>query len=272
MFLAEDLFSDKVSDNELLTITPKLDIIYEDENIILCEKAPGVLVHSGDGDGKTSGEGDAADRNTLIYHIQAYLAQRGEYDPTLENSFAPALCNRIDRNTGGIVIGAKNAVALRAMNERIRDNKISKFYLCAIHGLPQKRNATLRDYLIKNNNTNTVKVLKNESRGAKEIITVYSVLDYNKAKNLSLAKIELVTGRTHQIRAHMSSIGHPLLGDGKYGSIEKDKRLGYKHQALYAYKLVFDKAEDELSYLNGREFTAKTKNIYFLREFPGARI
>ena len=272
MFLAEDLFADKVTDNELLTITPKLDIIYEDENIILCEKAPGVLVHSGDGDGKTSGEGDAADRNTLIYHIQAYLAQKGEYDPTEENSFAPALCNRIDRNTGGIVIGAKNAVALRAMNERIRDNKISKFYLCAIHGLPQKRSATLRDYLIKNNNTNTVKVLKNESRGAKEIITIYSVLDYNKSKNLSLAKIELVTGRTHQIRAHMSSIGHPLLGDGKYGSIEKDKRLGYKHQALYAYKLVFGKAEDELDYLNGKEFTAKTKNIYFLREFPQSRI
>ena len=272
MFLAEDLFADKVTDNELLTITPKLDIIYEDENIILCEKAPGVLVHSGDGDGKTSGEGDAADRNTLIYHIQAYLAQKGEYDPTEENSFAPALCNRIDRNTGGIVIGAKNAVALRAMNERIRDNKISKFYLCAIHGLPQKKSATLRDYLIKNNNTNTVKVLKNESRGAKEIITIYSVLDYNKAKNLSLTKIELVTGRTHQIRAHMSSIGHPLLGDGKYGSIEKDKRLGYKHQALYAYKLVFGKAEDELDYLNGKEFTAKTKNIYFLREFPQSRI
>ena len=272
MFLAEDLFADKVTDNELLTITPKLDIIYEDENIILCEKAPGVLVHSGDGDGKTSGEGDAADRNTLIYHIQAYLAQKGEYDPTEENSFAPALCNRIDRNTGGIVIGAKNAVALRAMNERIRDNKISKFYLCAIHGLPQKRSATLRDYLIKNNNTNTVKVLKSETRGAKEIITIYSVLDYNKSKNLSLAKIELVTGRTHQIRAHMSSIGHPLLGDGKYGSIEKDKRLGYKHQALYAYKLVFGKAEDELSYLNGKEFTAKTKNIYFLREFPQSRI
>ena len=272
MFLAEDLFADKVTDNELLTITPKLDIIYEDENIILCEKAPGVLVHSGDGDGKTSGEGDAADRNTLIYHIQAYLAQKGEYDPTEENSFAPALCNRIDRNTGGIVIGAKNAVALRAMNERIRDNKISKFYLCAIHGLPQKRSATLRDYLIKNNNTNTVKVLKNESRGAKEIITIYSVLDYNKSKNLSLAKIELVTGRTHQIRAHMSSIGHPLLGDGKYGSIEKDKRLGYKHQALYAYKLVFGNAEDELAYLNGKEFIAKTKNIYFLREFPQTRI
>jgi 23S rRNA pseudouridine955/2504/2580 synthase len=138
--------------------------------------------------------------------------------------------------------------------------------------LPQKRSATLRDYLIKNNNTNTVKVLKNESRGAKEIITIYSVLDYNKSKNLSLAKIELVTGRTHQIRAHMSSIGHPLLGDGKYGSIEKDKRLGYKHQALYAYKLVFGKAEDELSYLNGKEFVAKTKNIYFLREFPQSRI
>ena len=272
MFLAEELFSDKVTDNELLTITPKLDIVYEDENIILCEKAPGILVHSGDGDGKTSGEGDAADRNTLIYHIQAYLAQKGEYDPTKENSFAPALCNRIDRNTGGIVIGAKNADALRDINARIRDNKVSKFYLCAVHGMPQRKSATLKDYLIKNNNTNTVRVLKNNTRGAKEIITKYEVVDFNKAKNLSLVKIELITGRTHQIRAHMSSIGNPLLGDGKYGSIEKDKRLGYKHQALYAYRLVFEKAEDSLSYLNGREFVSDIKNIYFLREFQGARI
>ena len=272
MFLAEELFSDTVTDNELFSIRPKLDIVYEDDNIILCEKAPGVLVHSGDGDGKTSGEGDAADRNTLIYHIQAYLAQKGEYDPAEESSFAPALCNRIDRNTGGIVIAAKNAVALRDINARIRGNGVSKFYLCAVHGLPQKKSATLSDYLIKNSNTNTVRVVKNPMRGAKEIITKYSVEEYNKSKNLSLVGIELITGRTHQIRAHMASIGNPLLGDGKYGSIEKDKRLGYKHQALYAYKLVFGNGEDSLSYLNGREFTVKTENIYFLREFPKVHI
>ncbi len=272
MFLSEELFSDTVTDNELFSITPKLDIVYEDENIILCEKAPGILVHSGDGDGKTSGEGDAADRNTLIYHIQAYLAQKGEYNPSEESSFAPALCNRIDRNTGGIVIAAKNAEALRDINARIRENGVSKFYLCAVHGLPQRKSATLTDYLVKNSNTNTVKVIKNPTKGAKEIITKYSVKEYNKAKNLSLVDIELITGRTHQIRAHMSSIGNPLLGDGKYGSIEKDKRLGYKHQALYAYKLVFGKGEDSLGYLNGREFTVNTKNIYFLREFPNIKI
>ena len=272
MFLSEELFADKISGSELLSVSPKLDILYEDENIILCEKAPGVLVHSGDGDGKTSGVGDSADRNTLIYHIQAYLARKGEYDPSLENSFAPALCNRIDRNTGGIVIAAKNAIALRAMNERIRDNKITKLYLCALHGSPKMKTATLRDYLVKNNNTNTVKVLKNEKSGAKEIITSYTVKDYNKGKDISLAEVELITGRTHQIRAHMASVDHPLLGDGKYGSIERDKRLGYKHQALYAYRLIFGISDDELSYLNGKEFCAKIKNIYFLREFPNAKI
>ena len=268
MFLAEELFSDKISNNELFDITPKLDIVYEDENIILCDKAPGILVHSGDGDGKTSGEGDAADRNTLIYHIQAYLAQKGEYSPTEENSFAPALCNRIDRNTGGIVIAAKNASALRDINERIRDNLISKFYLCVVHSRPQKRSATLKDFLIKNNNTNTVRVLKNPIKGAKEIITVYTTVEYNPSRDISLLEVELITGRTHQIRAHMASIGNPLLGDGKYGSIEKDKRLGYKHQALYSYKLRFGVSDDSLSYLNGKEFKVNPKSIYFLREFP----
>ena len=268
MFLAEELFSDKISDNELFDITPKLDIVYEDENIILCDKAPGILVHSGDGDGKTSGEGDAADRNTLIYHIQAYLAQKGEYNPAEENSFAPALCNRIDRNTGGIVIAAKNATALRDINERIRENLLSKFYLCAVHSRPQKKSATLKDFLIKNSNTNTVRVLKNSSKGAKEIITVYSTVDYNPSRDISLLEVELITGRTHQIRAHMASIGNPLLGDGKYGSIEKDKKLGYKHQALYSYKLRFGKSDDSLAYLNGKEFKVNSKSIYFLREFP----
>lgn len=267
MFLSEDLFGDKITDNELFSVKAELNIVYEDENILVCDKAPGVLVHSGDGDGKVSGQGDAGDRNTLVYHIQAYLAQKGEYDPTKENTFAPALCNRIDRNTGGMVIAAKNAEALRDLNERIRNNKIIKKYLCAVHGsLPQKTD-TLCDFLVKDSKNNKVRVLKNKTRDAKEIITKYRVLSHNKEKHLSLLEVELVTGRTHQIRAHMASIGNPLLGDGKYGINEKDRKMGYKHQALYSYKLTFDNCEDSLSYLNGKTLSVKKDTVYFLREF-----
>ena len=267
MFLAEDLFSDKITDNELLNTRVDLKIVYEDENILICDKAPGILVHSGDGDGKVSGQGDAGDRNTLVYHIQAYLAQKGEYNPLTESSFAPALCNRIDRNTGGMVIAAKNAQALRDVNERIKNNQITKKYLCAVHGSLPRKTDTLSDFLIKDSKNNKVRVLKNHTNGAKEIITKYKGLSVNREKNLTLVEVELVTGRTHQIRAHMASIGNPLLGDGKYGINEADRRLGYKHQALYSYKLTFCDAEDSLSYLNGRTLSVGAESIYFLREF-----
>ena len=270
MFLSEDLFADKISDNELLVVKPQINVAYEDENILICNKAPGILVHSGDGDGKTSGDGDVNDRNTLIYHIQAYLAQKGEYEPDKENSFAPALCNRIDRNTGGLVIAAKNAPTLRDVNERIKNNEITKKYLCAVHGKLPKKADTLCDFLIKDHKSNTVRVVEKQQAGAKEIITKYREVEYSREKDISLVEIELITGRTHQIRAHMASIGHALLGDGKYGKIELDKRLGYKHQALYSYKLTFAEKNDAVSKLNGKEISVKMIDIYFLREFSAS--
>ena len=246
LFIREEFFASPEQDaGALLRITPKLSIVYEDENIILLNKRPGVLVH----------EDTAAQENTLIMHLKAYLAQKGEYSPDQEQSFAPALCNRIDRNTGGIVIAAKNAEALRVMNEKIRNDELRKFYLCAVHGRMKKSEATLRAFLQKRSMENIVDVVDQARTGYKEIITKYKVRA--EKGDVSLLEVELVTGRTHQIRAHLSHIGHPLLGDGKYGINRADREKGYKFQALYAYRLRFDFAEREgsLGYLDGKEFS-----------------
>lgn len=259
LFVKEEFFDAPQKDTGALeTIIPKIEIVYEDDNIILCNKRPGVLVH----EDKEGGE------NTLIMHIQAYLCQKGEYDPTAEQSFAPALCNRIDRNTGGIVIAAKNANALRVINEKIKNNEISKFYMCAVHGIMKEKSKTLKGFLRKDSKNNTVQVSDTRLPGSKEIITKYKTVS-EKAGN-SLLEVELVTGRTHQIRAHMSHIGHSLLGDGKYGINRNDKKDGYKYQALYAYRLRFDfdkNIESELDYLRGKEVKLKKSDIWFLKDF-----
>ena len=257
LFISEEFFSDNASDSAFMKLTPKLDIVYEDENIMLLDKRPGLIVHSD----------DEEDVNTLISHVKAYLYRKGEYNPEDEQSFAPALCNRIDRNTGGIVIAAKNAEALRIMNEKIRNDELSKFYLAAVHGHMPKKADTLHGYLRKDQANNIVDISTVKKPGYKEIITKYRVLDEN--NSLSLVEVELVTGRTHQIRAHFSSIGHPLLGDGKYGVNRDDKKLGYKFQALYAFRLEFHFRTDSgaLSYLNGKSFSIDKSKIWFLEEF-----
>ncbi|MBO5305282.1 MAG: RluA family pseudouridine synthase [Clostridia bacterium] len=258
LFIKEEFFDVPEKDTSaLFTLVPKLDICYEDENILLCNKRPGVLVH----------EDEAGGDNTLILHIKSYLCQKGEYNPEDEQSFAPALCNRIDRNTGGIVIAAKNAEALRVMNEKIRNDEIRKFYYCAAHGRMPKREDTLYGFLRKDSKHNTVEVTDERLHGSKEIITKYRVIAERGAE--SLLEVELVTGRTHQIRAHLSHIGHPLLGDGKYGINRADREKGYKFQALYAYKLIFNFKNKEgiLGYLKGREVALDHKEIWFLKNF-----
>lgn len=257
LFIKEEFFDSPEKDmGALERIVPKLNILYEDENIMLLNKRPGVLVH----------EDSEAGENTLIMHVKAYLCQKGEYDPYTEQSFAPALCNRIDRNTGGIVIAAKNAEALRVMNEKIKNDELTKTYLCLVHGVPKKRSAELRGYLRKDSKNNTVEVRDNEFPGAKQIITRYRVLEaYGDS---ALLEVDLITGRTHQIRAHMSHVGHPLVGDGKYGVNRDERAKGYKYQALYAYKLYFKSTDNEsvLSYLEGKTFALDTDDIWFLKE------
>ena len=258
LFIKEEFFDSPEQDRtSIYAIEPKLEICYEDENILLCNKRPGVLVHE---------DSEGAD-NTLIMHIQAYLWRRGEYRPEDEQSFAPALCNRIDRNTGGIVIAAKNAEALRIMNEKIRNDEMRKFYYCVVHGRMREPQATLTGWLRKDSKNNMVEVTDKKLPGSREIITKYRVVAMRGDE--SLLEVELVTGRTHQIRAHLAHVGHPLVGDGKYGVNRDDKRRGYKYQALYAWRLVFDfKTESgELSYLQGKTVKLDEASIWFLKDF-----
>lgn len=257
LFLPDELF-DISSENKnvlLSHISPAFSVVYEDENILLVDKPAGLQVHSD----------DKEDTNTLIIQILAYLFQKGDYNPSSEQSFVPALCNRIDRNTAGIVIAAKNASALREINKLIKERKLIKKYICAVHGIMKNKSDILSDFIVKDNKNNTVKILKNKIPGSKSVKTGYKVISEN--RDSSLLEVELFTGRTHQIRAHLASIGHPLLGDGKYGINREEKKLGYKFQALYSYFLKFDGGY-ELSYLNGKEFKVPLEKIWFVKDFP----
>jgi 23S rRNA pseudouridine955/2504/2580 synthase len=205
--------------------------------------------------------------DTLIGRIQHYLYEKGEYDPEAENSFKPALANRIDRNTGGIVIAAKNAEALRILCDKIKTREIDKQYLTVVHGKPQKNEDVLEGYLEKNESKNKVYLSNKKQEGMVSIKTRYRLLDYK--DGLSLLEIDLLTGRTHQIRAHMASIGHALLGDGKYGKLAEDKKMGFNKQALYSYRLTFNFKTDAgiLNYLNNRTFTVK--EVWFAEKLFG---
>ncbi len=241
--------------------TPALSVVYEDEQVLLVNKAAGMVVHADE-----TGDGD-----TLIAHIQAYLFQSGQWDPADEQSFTPALCNRIDRNTEGIVIAAKTAEALRLLNEGIRAHALRKCYLCIVHGQLAPPDGKIALFLRRDEKRKQVTVHRTQVPGAKTAVTLYQTLAVR--DRLSLVRCELVTGRTHQIRAHMAALGRPLLGDCKYGSNEQNRPYGERSQLLCAYQLTFDglPADSALGYLNGRRFTID--DIPFVKKyFPGFRI
>lgn len=255
IFLPDSLLESKNNEDDFMAAGNQLDVIYEDKNILLADKEQGLVVHSD--------ESQAAD--TLINRIKKYLYLKGEYEPENEQSFAPSLCNRIDRNTGGIVIAAKNAEALRILNEKIKNREIVKKYLCIVIGKPKKIEDTLTAYLERDMTQKQVRISDRKTPDNLTIKTKYKVID--SCGEFSLLEVELLTGRTHQIRAHMAYIGHPLLGDGKYGVNRINTSYGFKMQALYSYKLKFDFTDDSgiLNYLNKKEF--KVKCVPFLNEY-----
>ena len=255
LYLKDEFFQARPEQYDFLKAPNRLTVAYEDENLLVLDKQPGLIVHPD----------ETYHFDSLIARVQHYLYEKGEYRPDEENSFAPALVNRIDRNTGGLVLAAKNAETLRILNEKVKKREIKKLYLCVVCGVPQKREATLSGYLEKNEKQNRVYISGRPSEDARTIVTKYRVLAEKKA--FSLLEVELLTGRTHQIRAHLASIGHPIAGDGKYGTNALNKASGFPYQALYSYKLKFEFTSDAglLNGLNGKEIEAK--DIWFLKEF-----
>ena len=256
LYINDEFFDKPNEENLFLTVfKPQLNIVYEDDNLLLVDKRPGLSVHA-----------DETEKvNTLINHIQAYLYQKREWNPKWENAFAPALCNRIDRNTGGIVIAAKNAETLRIINEKIRAHELEKSYLCITVGRPKRPEGKIEGFLLKDEAKKEVRFFHKPVSGGKTAVTLYRTL---KSRNgLSLVECRLLTGRTHQIRVSMAEIGCPLLGDGKYGKGDVNRRYHETRQALYSYKLRFDFPTDAgaLNYLKGREFTVE--NVPFREKY-----
>ena len=256
LYINDEFFETPSRENAFLSVfKPQLDILYEDEHLMLLNKRPGMVVHPDDRERV----------NTLITHIQAYLYQKKEWSPYWENSFTPALCNRIDRNTGGIVIAAKTAEALRVMNQKIRDRELTKLYLCVIRGEMRPREGELKGFILKDEDRAQVKVYGHPVPGGKTALTLYKTLCVK--NGLSLVECDLITGRTHQIRAQFAAAGHPLLGDGKYGRERDNRQYGRSCQALYSYKLRFEftTGAGALEPLNGREWTVR--DVDFVEEY-----
>ena len=262
LYINDEFFQRPTPENAFLSLyQPKLNILYEDEHILLLDKRPGMVVHP-----------DESERvNTLLTHIQAYLYQKKEWSPYWENSFTPALCNRIDRNTGGIVIAAKTAEALRVMNQKVKDRELNKYYLCVLHGVMPRKEGKLENFLLKDEAKKQVSVHNRPVPGGKTAVTLYRTLAVN--GGLSLVECDLITGRTHQIRAQFAAAGHPLLGDGKYGREREDRKYGRHGQALYSYRLEFRFTTDAgpLEHLNGRSW--QVEDVDFVGEyFPNFRL
>ncbi len=228
-----------------------LNVLYEDDNVIITSKIAGMSAISA----------NKNEANTHINLVLKYLHENSKH--VQDNKYIAQLCHRLDTGTSGIVIVAKNEQAHNSICEAIKQRQIQKKYLCITYGVPNKKSDTLNAYLIKNSNKGLVFISDDNKKGAKKIVTKYKTLkNYD---NLSLMEVELVTGRTHQIRAHLSHIGLPILGDSKYGINKINRKYKFKYQALCAQSIMFNNIVGQCSYLSNKSFY--DKNPWYVEKF-----
>ncbi len=228
-------------------------IIYEDENLVLINKPAGILSH---------GAGEEFEEN-IVDSLITYLIQRGDYIPRIEKTFSPSICNRLDRNTSGVIIGAKNSEALRLVNKAIKEGSVRKYYKTIVKGTI-KEDFEHKGFLIKDEDRNLVDISDKQGERSKDVYTKFRVI--MSKGGYSLLEVELITGRTHQIRSTLQTMGYPVIGDRKYGnSVVNDefrKKYGLENQWLHGYRIVLNGLEEKLDYLNSREFIAEPDQLY----------
>lgn len=253
LFLSDETyekFAGKVQPKEKFP-TAKLNIVYEDSNVIFINKPAGML-------SQKSIPSDVS----LNEYLLGYLEKSGQWKQEESKAFRPSVCNRLDRNTSGLVICGKSMAGLQQMAALLKDRSLHKYYLCLVKGV-MTESQHLDGYLLKDENSNQVKIFQKETEGAAHIITEYEPL-YTEGET-TLLKVTLVTGKSHQIRAHLSSIGHPIIGDPKYGDRKVNaffrETHGIKNQMLHAWKLTFPELPEPLDNLSGKSFEAEPAGL-----------
>lgn len=253
LYLSDETIDKFIGTKEIRKSRLAPRIIYEDENLVLINKPVGILSH---------GAGEEFEEN-IVDSLVTYLIQKGDYVPRIEKTFSPSICNRLDRNTSGIIIGAKNSEALRLVNKAIKEGSVRKYYKTIVKGAI-KEDFEHKGFLIKDEDRNLVDISDEQGEGSKEIHTKFRVI--MSKGGYSLLEVELITGRTHQIRSTLQTMGYPVIGDRKYGkSVVNDefrKKYGLENQWLHGYRMVLNGLEEKLDYLNGREFIADPDQLY----------
>ena len=254
MFLYEDKFKEFTATKDIYNVKKTFKVLYEDNHVLIVYKPAGLLVH----------EDKNESVNTLTNQVLSYLANKNELDLSRENTFMPGPVHRLDRNTSGIVIFGKTLAALQVLNEMIKQRHcIEKSYLTICKGkVNQKRN--LKGYIVKLDDQAQVKLVSKDYPGALTMETIVKPVKYN--NDYSKVEVTLITGRMHQIRVHLSSIDHPIIGDRKYGDFELNKfvkkEFGLNHQLLHAYKIRFVKSFGILAYLQDKEIVCPVPKLF----------